>query len=291
MYVATQTLDQNGDMYDPSGFILVDGTSFSTPLVAGAAALIKSARPGLTVDQYRSLLINTAAALQAVSGKTLSVQQTGAGLLDASAALHSTVTTYPTSLSFGAGTSNSPVNRVVTITNVGTSDETFSISPVAGAAGATPALGTNSVQLAAGASVDVPVTWSTAGLTAGAYEGYLSISGTSGTQTRVPYWYAVPSGIPARITILDSISSARRRSLQQDAVLFRITDMAGLNMADATPQATSVSGGGAIRGIVSHDSDVPGLFGLDVQLGSTAGQNVFRIQVGDVSVDVVITGS
>ncbi len=64
IYVATQTLDANGEMYDPSGYVLVDGTSFSTPLVAGAAALIKTARPGLSVDQYRSLLINSAAAAQ-----------------------------------------------------------------------------------------------------------------------------------------------------------------------------------------------------------------------------------
>src|SRR5205823_1847324 len=63
IYVATQKLDINGEMYDPSGYILVDGTSFSTPLVAGSAALLKGARPGLTVDQYRSLLIDTGAAV------------------------------------------------------------------------------------------------------------------------------------------------------------------------------------------------------------------------------------
>ncbi len=291
IYVATQTLDSAGDMYDPNGYILVDGTSFSSPLVAGAAALIKSARPGLTVDQYRSLLINTAAALQPASGQTLSVQQTGAGLLNAIAALHSTVTAYPTSLSFGAGTSDAQVSRVLKITNVGQSDETFSIVPIAGSAGGSPSVAMNSVQLAAGASMDVPVVWNAVGLGAGTYEGVLAVTGTSGTQTRIPYWYAVPSGVPARITVLDSIASGRRRSTQRDAVFFRVTDASGLSISDAKPQASATIGGGSIRGVVSHDTDVPGLFGLDVQLGPAAGQNVFVIQIGDVSVQVSITGS
>ena len=149
----------------------------------------------------------------------------------------------------------------------------------------------NSVQLAAGASADVPVTWTAAGLAAGTYEGFISITGTSGTQTRIPYWYAVPSGVAAHITILDSISSGRRRSTQRDAVLFRVTDASGFSMATAQPQASATIGGGAIRGIVSHDDEVPGMFGLDVQLGIAAGQNVFVIQIGDVSVQVSITGT
>ncbi|MEP6535141.1 MAG: S8 family serine peptidase [Bryobacteraceae bacterium] len=291
IYVATQTLDSNGEMYDPSGYILVDGTSFSTPLVAGAAALIKGARPGLTVDQYRSLLINSASAIQAADGQTLSVQQTGAGVLNAYAAFHSTATAYPTSVSFGAGTTDAQISRSIKITNVGQSDETFSISAVPSAAGGSPSVGMNSVQLAAGASIDVPVNWNAGGLAAGTYEGVLSIAGSSGSRTRVPYWYAVPSGVAAHVTVLDSISSGRRRSTQRDAVLFRITDVSGLSMADAKPQASVASGGGSIRGIVSHDDEVPGMFGLDVQLGNTAGQNVFVIQMGDVSVQVSIAGT
>ena len=291
IYVATQTLDSAGDMYDSSGYILVDGTSFSTPLVAGAAALIKSARPGLTVDQYRSLLINSASAIQVASSQTLSVQQTGAGVLNAAAALHSTVTAYPTSLSFGTGTADSLINRSIKLTNVGSSVETFSIVAIAAGAGGGPTIPMNSILLTAGASMDVPVVWNTAGLMPGSYEGMLSVTGSSGTQTNIPYWYAVPSGVPARITVLDSIASGKRRSTQRDAVLFRVTDASGLSLANATPQASVTIGGGSIRGVVSHDTDVPGLFGLDVQLGPTAGQNIFVIQIGDISVQVSISGT
>src|ERR1035437_1332287 len=58
----------SGESYSASGFIDTNGTSFSTPLVAGAAAVLKAARPGLTVQQYRSLLINGAATATAGEG-------------------------------------------------------------------------------------------------------------------------------------------------------------------------------------------------------------------------------
>jgi subtilisin family serine protease len=291
IYVATQTLDPNGEMYDPSGYILVDGTSFSAPLVAGTAALLKSARPGLSPDQYRSLLINTAGALQMRSGDTPSVQQAGAGLLDARAALNSTVTAYPTSLSFGAGGPDTQVSRVLTITNVGQGAETFAVAASARGNEPAPAVATRTVQLAAGASADVPVSWSATGLAPGSYEGLLTITGSSsGTTINVPYWYAVTSSTPVHLTILDSITSARRGSLNRDAILFRVTDVSGLDLTDLQPQVNVLSGGGTVRGITSHDSDVPGVFGVDVQLGVSPGDNAFRIQAGSVVLDVSITG-
>ncbi|MDQ6675814.1 MAG: S8 family serine peptidase, partial [Acidobacteriota bacterium] len=74
-YVATQTFDPGGEMYSPSGYIVVSGTSFSAPTTAGAAALLKAARPGLTVAQYRSLLINSATPVNAKLGVAATVQQ------------------------------------------------------------------------------------------------------------------------------------------------------------------------------------------------------------------------
>ena len=41
LYMATQSFDPNGDMFDPSGYTAAQGTSFSAPMVAGAVALAK----------------------------------------------------------------------------------------------------------------------------------------------------------------------------------------------------------------------------------------------------------
>ncbi len=283
IYVATQKLDINGEMYDPSGYILVDGTSFSTPLVAGAAALIKSARPGLTVNQYRSLLINTGAAVvQTGDGATSGVQRSGGGLLDVSAALNSTVAAYPALLSLGN-------SRTLTLSNLGGNADTFTITAAPRSGSAVPTMA-SSVQVAAGGSVDVPLTWNTANLASGTYEGFLTVSSSStGTKVNVPYWYDASSGEPANITILDAVSSGRRSSVQRQAVLLRTTDVSGQSLL-LQPEVTVVSGGGSVRAVTSLDNQVPGMFSVDVVLGPAAGTNVFRIQSGSVTTDITITG-
>ena len=60
VYMATQSLDPTGALYSQNGYIVANGTSFSSPLTAGAVAVLRGAHPGLTVDQYRSLIINSA---------------------------------------------------------------------------------------------------------------------------------------------------------------------------------------------------------------------------------------
>jgi len=288
VYTATQTLDQRGDMYSADGFIQVNGTSFSAPLVAGAAALLKSARPGLTVDQYRSLLINTAGTADDVT-----VQQSGAGILDMTAALQSSVTAFPAVLGLGAGGADPDLRRTVTITNVGTAPETYFLTAASTTPGApaAPALSANTVELGPGGSAEVAVQFQGASLPAGAYEGFLLIQSTStGATARVPYWYAVRSDRAAAITILNSVSQGRRGSSQRDAFLFRVTDAAGVPLNNVAPDVTVVSGGGSVRRLVSYDNEIPGLFGIDVQLGLTAGPNVFRIQAGDIVTEISIQG-
>jgi subtilisin family serine protease len=301
IYVATQTFDPSGSMYDPSGYLSVSGTSFATPIVAGAAALLKSARPGLSVEHYRSLLIHTAGTLypagsavplpRARSQPGLSVQQSGAGMLDVGAALRSTVAAHPIALSLGSGGPDPQRSQVLTITNVGASTERYYITVAPRTAGLAPLLGASMVQLGAGASIAVPVSWVGAGLPLGTYEGFVTIAGTtSGAQARIPYWYAVPSPFPAHITILDRLEGARRGSAQQNAILFRVTEASGLALTDPPPEVTALSGGGGILSLNAYDREVPGLWGIDVQMGTAPGVNVFRIQAGTVVKDVAITG-
>ena len=146
----------SGESYSASGFIDTNGTSFSTPLVAGAAAVLKGARPGLTVLQYRSLLINGATPATASQGVAATVSQAGAGILTLAAAVSGTVAAYPTSLSFGAGaTLHNTVQ--LSLTNVGTASDTYTIQAVPAGSGPTPSISTSSLSLDPGAAQQVPV--------------------------------------------------------------------------------------------------------------------------------------
>ncbi len=284
VYTGTQSLDPAGDMYSASGFILVDGTSFSAPMVAGAAALLKSARPGLSVDQYRSLIVQTAKALDGVP-----LQQSGAGELDVDAALEAQVVATPVSLSFGAGGADADLRKTLTIANVGAEAGTFLVEAQTRAGSAVPSIERSTVELAAGASAEVAVRLT--GLGEGPQEGFVTLTNVStGAVVRVPYWYAVRSNKPAHIAILEQIASGRRGSVRRDAVLLRVLESSGVAMTDVPIEVTALSGGGASVDVVSYDSEIPGLFGITVQLGPAAGANVFRIQAGEASTLVTITG-
>lgn len=289
LYVATQSYDSDGDMYDSTGYTLIDGTSFSAPTAAGVLAVLKSARPGLTVAQYRSLLINSSGTINGTDSSAASVQHSGAGLLNAGASLQATATVSPTSLSFGSGTANPSLSSTLTISNNGTVADTFSIA-VTGAEGDTlPAVATNTLQLDPGAAAELAVSLTGTELAGGAHEGYLRISSAAnGTEIRVPYWYSVATDTPARVTVLYSLSEGYARMTQTNAIYFRVTDAAGVIVSGIKPAVTVASGSGRVVGSVSYDSSVPGVYGVTLRLSS--GTNVFRIAAGTATADVTITG-
>jgi subtilisin family serine protease len=46
LYTAAEKSDPTGAVYSADGYSVEQGTSFSAPLVAGAAAVLKAALPG-----------------------------------------------------------------------------------------------------------------------------------------------------------------------------------------------------------------------------------------------------
>ncbi len=284
MYMATQSFDPNGEMYSANGYIAADGTSFSAPMTSGAAALVKSALPGLTPAQYKSLLVNTASS----TGGWATVQQSGGGSLNAGAALLATATAAPVSLSFGAGDAFPQLTSTLTITNIGSQADTFTITQNPSGVGPVPTLSATSVPLAPGASASLTVGFQGSNLAPGAYEGFLTVAGANApVGTRIPYWYAVASATPAHVTVLDSLDSGKPSSRQSQAIAFRVTDAAGIPITTVSPQVTA-TGAGSVTRVYSDDSDVPGLFLVDVRLGAATGANTFHIQVGSLSTDVLI---
>ncbi|MBZ5724357.1 MAG: S8 family serine peptidase [Acidobacteriia bacterium] len=296
MYTAAEKLDPLGEIFSLDGYSVEQGTSFSTPLVAGAAALLKAARPGLTAAQYRSLLIDTAAPAFLTPGVSARVQQAGGGLLDALAALNATAAAAPVSLSFSVA-GGALVNQLnLTISNVGTAADTFQLSVTPRGGGPVPQLPATSVPLAAGASTTIAVQLQTAGLVPGQYEGFINIQGTHASAgTHVPYWFAAASGQPQNITVLANAGTngaPRAGARVNDALIFRVTDAAGLPVANVQPVVAVASGGGRIVSTSSFDSTTPDAFTVTVVLGPQAAvANVFSIQAGNITRNVTILGN
>ena len=289
IYTATQKLNQNGDMYSADGFILVNGTSFSAPMVAGAAAVLKAARPGLTVQQYRSLLITTAAPIKGINSEPALMQQAGAGQLDLAAAISAPVVLTPPILNFGVGGADLRQKLTLRLTNLSGAAQSYSFEAIAREGSLRPVTPANAPPAGPGETVAVEVPWEGTGLATGAHEGRLRVQASNGTPVDVPYWYSSTSSTAALFPFLLQESSGRRGGLVRDAVLFRVTDAAGVPIPAVQPEVIVREGGGTAE-LINYHSDSPGLWGVEVRLGLTAGANVFRIQSGNKFRDFTVTG-
>jgi uncharacterized protein (TIGR03437 family) len=202
MYTVGQSYDPSGSLYSTNGYIAGDGTSFAAPLVAGAAAMVLQAHPTWTALQVKSALVNYAA--QGVTaddfGDTVDVQEVGAGLLDANAAVTASVTTVPSTLSFGYVSSGTtlPVSIPVTVQNNGSASVTLAVAVTAGVAatGATVKADQTSITLAAGAKATLNVSLSGTAPAAGEYNGVVTLTSSSpAVALRMPYMFLVGDGM------------------------------------------------------------------------------------------------
>lgn len=270
---------------DLSGYTTVQGTSFSAPLAAGAAAVIKGARPGLTADDYRSLLINSAAPMILADGSTANVMAAGTGILNLKNAVTSTIAAAPVSLSFGAGEGTVDQSRELTLKNLGAEPATWTLT-VDSVNETKPALSTETLTVEPGESAPVQLTFLAAGLTAGASEGFVKVEDTAtGAVARIPYWYAVTGGEPASVTVLSKPDSASAGS--PITLIVRVHDAAGLILPNSMPSVSPVLGGGTVVS-VTRFSPYPGSWRLNLQLGQR-GANSFRIEAGNATYTFSIT--
>ncbi len=171
---ATQSYDPNSDMYDASGYNAFSGTSFPTPMVAGAAALVQQRNPNASAADLKSALVNTATLpLDDPGIGPASVTAVGGGMLNVADAIRSTVTVDPATLSFGAVTTAWPLTlRPLTIKNIGASQVTLTLS-----APQPLTLSTTSVTVNPGSTAAVNVGISGNRPAAGSYEGVVTHHG------------------------------------------------------------------------------------------------------------------
>jgi minor extracellular serine protease Vpr len=287
VYSAAETYDISGDVYSSTGFAAASGTSLATPLVSGAAAMVKQKHPTWTAAQVKSALVNTVAeAVQtddASSGTFLPVdiQSFGAGLLDAGAAVNASVTVSPTTLSFGI-LASLPQTKPIQITNTGSAAVTLAVSNLASngmLGGAAIGFDKTSVTLAAGASATVNVTLSGAIPAPSEYSALVQLQG-NGVSLRVPYMYFVPDNQPGNLLALGGNFDGLTGSAQAPQNLaVKLVDDTGVPISGAAVTFTAPDGGQIQSAQATTDN-----YGIAIAtpvLGSQAGQQyTYNVDAG-----------
>ena len=273
LYMAAQSYDRLGPMYSANGFINSAGTSFATPLAAGAAALVKQNHPAYTAAQIRSALVNTAAqdVITDGGGGLTNILATGGGRLQADLAVKSNLTAVPASLSFGSLT-KLPASLSFTLSNTGTTAAALnlSVSQTATAANVTLALSSQSVTLAAGANTSITLAATGTAPAPGVYSGAVVIAGGS-VGFRVPYMFIVGGTTPTRMLILsgDSNDGTANQIIPDEFIAFKVVDNNGMPLA-SVPVSFNPSTGLKLTN-VSSATDAFGMAYATVTMGPTAG--------------------
>ncbi|MEE8348942.1 MAG: S8 family serine peptidase, partial [Acidobacteriota bacterium] len=190
---------------DPLFTLQTSGTSFSTPMVSGAAALIKQQHPdwaeqlmaGKMARAIKSALVNTAAKTAVWLGEPAQVLHTGNGRLNLEQATRISAVLDPVSASFGLVEQDLSLHleRRFDLTNLGAELQSFDIgwSETVGNRTVDISVSPTSLTLSSGetgrltvsADLDAP-------LTGGIFEGFVRVTSVqSETDLSASYWGGV----------------------------------------------------------------------------------------------------
>lgn len=310
IYTATQTYDRNGDMYDPSGYIAVDGTSFSAPIVAGVAALVLDQSDGFrnyNAEEVKSAIVNAARDVAVVNGQTRTtvfdknintgtLEQAynvamGGGEVQARWAFDSFVTMSPQTLDFGEVDNDrlaAGIALTIRIKNVfnQTLRFTFERDPYDDDADqASPVTWTlpGAIDVPSGQSRDV--TFRLGGTTPSAkdfYDGVILVKGSGDSSAnipdvKIPYLYLAGNFVPCNILPLQG--NGRVGIANSDGpsdFLVKVTDCRGLPIKNVPISWEVKTGGGAITGSKTGGmTDDFGIAQFSYRMGSTVGTQTF----------------
>jgi subtilisin family serine protease len=173
------------------------GSSAAAAVVAGAAALVAQARPGLTPGQLRSLLVGSATPLDGVS-----VTAAGAGLVDPAAAVSTEVAVEPTTIALGRVSAEGRSWRVlrgVVVTNLSNRRVEVSFGLVRDSAEPAVAFAASpgALSLEAGASELVTLEASADRAAEGATGGAFVVQPAGSQAVRVPWAVSFRTARPA----------------------------------------------------------------------------------------------
>jgi minor extracellular serine protease Vpr len=177
-------------------FAVLDGTSFSAPHIAGAAALLLQRHPSWTPQQLKSALMSTAGPAWGDSARTqeASVLVQGAGLANVPSADRPLVFTDPQSLSFGylsalGGATSKGIQVLVSDAGDGAGSWVAEVRSQVASAGASVQAAPVSVPPGGTAAIQI-VAQVAAGASAGDNFGFVVLR-RGDTERRIPYAFSV----------------------------------------------------------------------------------------------------
>ncbi len=288
LYLATQNFDPNGALFSPNRYVVSQGTSFATPMVGGAAALVRQKNPSYTGRQIRSALINTASQDVTDNGSPASVTAVGAGKLDVKAAVLSNLTIEPATLSFGTLTASTTLPRsvplVITNTSANTLNLTLSVVPTNSSGSARVNLDQSALSLAPGKAGALNASISGSLPPFGSYEGFVRVDGGSVTM-RIPFLFVLGDGVPYNMYILygDGYTGTVNGGVPDGGLAFKVIDKYGTPVAGQAVSFTNTGGGGTVTDS-STTTDQFGIAAASVKLGPNSGTNTFVGQAGSLKV-------
>ena len=290
LYLATQSYDPNGELWDPGGFTVAAGTSFAAPMAAGAAALAKQKNPGLTAAQLKSLVVNTADDVidEYLDGRwsPAPLVSSGAGKLNAAEAVKANVTVNPATVSFGVLSGSALPNPVVLEFSNPTGQAvnlTFEVQPFTSDARARVSLEKPSLALAAGAKATLAVRLEGSLPAPGAYEGFVAVKGGPSV-LHIPYLYVVSDGIPYDLIPLngDGFLDVPGGGDYDQLFVYKVVDRYGAPVKDVPVRFRAVRGGGRITA-ADEKTDVYGIAAANARPGPQVGEQEFSVEAGGMT--------
>lgn len=272
-YTATINTNPNSDLYDGSGWMSIQGTSFSSPLVAGAAAVLKAYRPGLTPEAYRSILASSAEPFSSSVGIAFRPVDAGAGLLNLSSALRSTITASTT----GVALTKSDPEREIRFTNLAAEPVTLALAAEA-RTGVAAQLAETSITLPANGTASARLRLPD-GLAAGDHQGVLSVTGGP-VPLRVPYWMSQPSGVADSMLLLDQDPVTPRPGAIV-TMYFRVLESTGHSVESEDVKAAGITEGLTIESLDFLGARFAGTYRLRVRTAPLAGLNRVAVTHGE----------
>ena len=285
--LAAENVDPFGDLFSARRYAVADGTSFASPMVAGAAALVKQALPNLTPLQVKSALVNSATLTgvldQAGTGPAF-IADVGSGLLQAQNAVAAPVTFNPSTISFGSAAGVLPAAQTIAVSNPTGLPLTYSV------AATTPAPATQVVIANSGNSLTARLSGSIP--PAGRYEGVISVSGAA-IPLHIPYMFVVPSNTAYDIIPLegDSFDGPISQPIPSayGILALRVIDRFGTSVANAPVTWAAVAGGGRVTAYGTTGSvsltDSNGIAAATATLGPNTGDQKFSATVDGLTID------